>query len=370
MNKKQNYTLVVIPVRNRNEESVILLKAIKKHLKRPFKIVFVTQTPGLPFNRGALLNAGVVEYIKLCQAQRTCQPNEFIFHDVDTIPENDNAYEPPASLGTVQHYFGYAASLGGVWSITNDDLFCIGGHPLHFWGWGAEDVFIKRRVDHYKINTSYPHGKPKLDTSRSPLTGNNHFIRLPTEESIKTYNELNRRKAMSLLVTQGGTLAETTACIDSKYCSPKNLMAYTDNCEFVDVSFNHAPSFVNIAIVSDKLSFLKHKLAFTGWRFFNQKQALECKKSFKKWVYCFGANMERSSFTSGKIDKVFNMYELQFGDKKIRSSVIEDLVPFITDNRNYCIQYCNKNKLTVSTTGALCCILFLVIVVCFFIILM
>lgn len=134
---------IIVPYRNRREHLERFVPHLSRHLEKQklnFQILLVEQLDTLPFNRAALLNAGV----QFCQDQ--C--DAFCFHDVDLFPETA-AYRcgtQPLNLISLtiqertlqhkevdQHYFG------GVTMISRDQFFQINGFSNRFWGWGLED---------------------------------------------------------------------------------------------------------------------------------------------------------------------------------------------------------------------------------------
>lgn len=86
---------VIVPCRGQERERhiPILLKNLHPMMVRQqldYQIFIVFQTPGYLFNKGAILNAGYLEAMKV--RRWDC----VIFHDVDTIPTNDqNMYDCP-----------------------------------------------------------------------------------------------------------------------------------------------------------------------------------------------------------------------------------------------------------------------------------
>lgn len=86
---------VIVPCRGKDRERHIpvLMKNLHPMMIRQqleYQIFVVFQTPGSLFNKGALLNAGFLEVMKI--RQWDC----IIFHDVDTIPMDDrNMYDCP-----------------------------------------------------------------------------------------------------------------------------------------------------------------------------------------------------------------------------------------------------------------------------------
>lgn len=86
---------VIVPCRGKDRERhiPILMKNLHPMMVRQqldYQIFIVFQTPGYRFNKGAILNAGFLEAMKV--RRWDC----IVFHDVDTIPMDDrNMYDCP-----------------------------------------------------------------------------------------------------------------------------------------------------------------------------------------------------------------------------------------------------------------------------------
>ncbi|KAK9802642.1 hypothetical protein WJX73_010123 [Symbiochloris irregularis] len=125
------------------------LSAFLLNQGRHFDIFVIEQTPGLHFNRGALLNAGVL----LLQASAY---DYFIFHDVDTIPtEAGNIpYAYPEGLNPMHltppgiHPKGirYEDFFGGIAAFSTEQMTAVNGFGTNFWGWGREDDNMRERL--------------------------------------------------------------------------------------------------------------------------------------------------------------------------------------------------------------------------------
>lgn len=110
---------IIIPFRNNpNEQRDTHLRYFIDHsvplfkkLLLDFKLVVVIQSPGAPFNRGALINIGV----KLINSN----PEDIFFtHDVDINPFEKTIlkyYKPPIDDGYIQGIYTSAwDTLGGI----------------------------------------------------------------------------------------------------------------------------------------------------------------------------------------------------------------------------------------------------------------
>lgn len=129
---------IIVPYRDRQ----LHLNKFVPRMKSIDKIVVVEQMPGKPFNRGKLLNIGVLE----------CQSEYYALHDVDMLPVKADYSVPncPTLLATKVQQFGYkmpfAEYFGGVVLISRNDFFKANGYHNEFWGWGGEDDDFRKRV--------------------------------------------------------------------------------------------------------------------------------------------------------------------------------------------------------------------------------
>jgi hypothetical protein len=134
---------IIVPYRNRKEHLDVLLPVLKKQAKN-WNIVIVEQADNEPFNRGKLLNIGVIE----------AKDDYYILHDVDMIPQN-NPYQinnNPISLVKTASQFPkngrpYDRYFGGVTGISRKHFLQVNGFYNDFWGWGAEDDLLLDRIE-------------------------------------------------------------------------------------------------------------------------------------------------------------------------------------------------------------------------------
>ena len=131
------------------------MQAFLKKQGIDFELTVVEQTDGKHFNRGKLLNIG----FDLTAASKK-ENSYFCFHDVDLLPENNCDYtlpEQPVRLVTELIYPSghankiYPGSAGGVVLFKPDDFITINGFSNNYWGWGAEDDDLARRLRFYGI---------------------------------------------------------------------------------------------------------------------------------------------------------------------------------------------------------------------------
>ena len=140
---------IIVPYRDRLEHLNIFKEHITNYLTKQniqFELIIVEQFDDKPFNRGKLLNIGVIEAERL-----GC--NYVVLHDVDMLPVDvDYSYSTEVlqlankfiSDGdyTKEIYDGY---FGGVTLFPIEVFKRVNGYPNDFWGWGFEDDELLRR---------------------------------------------------------------------------------------------------------------------------------------------------------------------------------------------------------------------------------
>jgi hypothetical protein len=153
----EKHLKIVVPYRDREEHLVHFLPHIREYMDDcgiSYHIVIAEQAEGLPFNRGAMKNAG---FLLSGTSDYTC------FHDVDYLPLNadyswaDNpaclvligAEGRPAKINdkTQRIHLNTVSFFGGA-VLMPDALFRqIDGYSNDYWGWGFEDTDIARRFE-------------------------------------------------------------------------------------------------------------------------------------------------------------------------------------------------------------------------------
>jgi hypothetical protein len=106
-------------------------------------IFVVEQAEGKPFNRGKLLNIGIMEAPGY---------DYYALHDVDMLPVKYDYSAPvcPTLLATKVQQFNYKMPFpeyfGGVVLITGQDFIKCNGYHNEFWSWGGEDDNFRDRI--------------------------------------------------------------------------------------------------------------------------------------------------------------------------------------------------------------------------------
>ncbi|XP_049539549.1 beta-1,4-N-acetylgalactosaminyltransferase bre-4-like, partial [Anopheles darlingi] len=184
----RNRVAIIVPYRNREQQLPIFLKNLHQFLMKQqldYGIYIVEQTPGLSFNRAALMNIGFTEAMK--QRNWGC----LIFHDIDLLPMDDrNLYtctDQPrhmsVGMSTFDFKLPYETFFGGVSAMTVKQFRKVNGFSNVYWGWGAEDDDMSMRIKHFGFHIlRYPvniarykmlnHEKEKGNPKRFELLGN------------------------------------------------------------------------------------------------------------------------------------------------------------------------------------------------------
>lgn len=159
---------IIVSYRDRSQH----LRKFLPYMQARFKnadIFIIEQVPGKPFNRGKLLNIGVLEAPGY---------DYYALHDVDMLPVQADYSAPvggPTLIATKAQQFGYKMPypeyFSGVILMTKEDIFLANGYHNEFWGWAAEDNHFRDRVLHVGLKiqqrecifNSLPHER-KIDT--------------------------------------------------------------------------------------------------------------------------------------------------------------------------------------------------------------
>ena len=154
----------IVPYRNRHQHKnffcTYLTSILPENLK--YEVYFSHQCDIRSFNRGGTKNIGFL-------AVKNKYPDDyktisFVFNDIDTIPFT-NLFDYQTTPGIVKHFYGFTYALGGIVSITGDDLEKTNGYP-NFWGWGMEDNVLQKRcqLNNIAIDRShfYEIGNPNI----------------------------------------------------------------------------------------------------------------------------------------------------------------------------------------------------------------
>ena len=143
------------------------------------RFLIVEQAPGLPFNRGALLNAGhrlladAVDYLCL--------------HDVDRVPLSADYRWPDAPTMIIRDGIPLPAEviaqlLSSVVLIQAQHFAAANGFSNGYWGWGYEDVDLRERL--LRIGLVHAHRDGRFRSLPHQDLGS-HQDGSPTDDALK-----------------------------------------------------------------------------------------------------------------------------------------------------------------------------------------
>jgi hypothetical protein len=158
----------LVPYRDREPQKyhylVYMTKLFGKEIAEgDYQIYLIHQQDKRPFNRGAMKNIGF-------QVIKNKFPNHYlgitlVFQDLDTLPYCHDLLNFETRHPIVKHFYGFTYALGGMVSITGEDMEKTNGFP-NFWGWGMEDTTLQKRCEkvHLYIDRSqfYRIGSPEI----------------------------------------------------------------------------------------------------------------------------------------------------------------------------------------------------------------
>jgi len=134
---------IIVPFRKREAHLIQFIPHMTARFPKAF-IAIIEQYDDKPFNRAKLLNVGYHYYNQ--------HFDYFAAHDVDMLPvKADYSYpNTPTHIATQAEQFGYkmpfAEYFGGVTLFNNEDFEKVNGYSNEYFGWGAEDDDIRKRV--------------------------------------------------------------------------------------------------------------------------------------------------------------------------------------------------------------------------------
>nr|XP_045593571.1 beta-1,4-galactosyltransferase 3-like [Procambarus clarkii] len=146
---------LIVPYRDRQHQVGAFLNHMHPFLQRQqlnYSIYFIEQEGMDLFNRARLLNVGFLEARK--EGPWDC----YAFHDVDMLPENDfhlyHCSAQPRHLAVAtsnnnyrsSHNLPYNTYFGGACLMTEGHIRKVNGWSNIYWGWGAEDDDMWRRI--------------------------------------------------------------------------------------------------------------------------------------------------------------------------------------------------------------------------------
>jgi hypothetical protein len=165
---------IIIPHRDRLDHLKKFIEYFKKFnfQNNIIDVFIIDQNNADKFNRGMLLNLGYII------AKNKFMYNRYIFHDIDSFPDQDifnlyfthldkNIHYASPDLG---YKYDFSNFFGGIMGIKSDDFEKINGFPNTFFGWGGEDDALYNRFIINNINICRPtKGSYKLLDHDGPL---------------------------------------------------------------------------------------------------------------------------------------------------------------------------------------------------------
>lgn len=164
---------IVVPIRDRVAHYVKFIPHVRQCFARDntnqfidYRVMFVEQTFGEPFNRGLLKNIGF---------QLTRHESDYVcFHDVDYLPvwadyrwtdqplgivwygAEAKAIDPGKSSLMVRHNLEHF--YGGAILVPNKLFEQVNGYSNEYWGWGYEDTDLKSRFALHGVEMGHRKG--------------------------------------------------------------------------------------------------------------------------------------------------------------------------------------------------------------------
>ncbi|TNN08447.1 Beta-1,4-galactosyltransferase 3 [Schistosoma japonicum] len=153
---------IIIPYRDREKHLKLLLPRLHALMFRqnmPYYVFVIEQAGTTPFNRGLLLNVGVLYALEIDP-----EVNCFVFHDVDLLPEkSENLYlcdtelrHLSPAIDEFRYHPPFINYAGGVAAMSKENIFKINGFPTRHWGWGSEDDEFSARGLIFNLKLTRP----------------------------------------------------------------------------------------------------------------------------------------------------------------------------------------------------------------------
>jgi len=211
---------IIVPHRNRIDHLKKLLDIFKSESN--IDIFIIDQNNADKFNRGLLLNIGYLI------AKKHYSYDRFIFHDVDSYPDEDLIDFYNQYINYNIHYacndykYNFSTFMGGVIGFTKKDYEKINGFPNSFFGWGGEDDAMYNRCAINNINIYRPEvGKYQLDEHEGPST-----------------YELNKIKKKKILYDVNNWYKDGIKQVLNYYINYKKYTKLSDFIKSLDITVN------------------------------------------------------------------------------------------------------------------------------------
>lgn len=251
---------IVVPYRDRAahlREFIPWVGAYFARLDPPidYRVTIVEQEDGLPFNRGALKNAG----FRLGErwSDYTC------LHDVDYLPEDADygwaevptpilwygAENRPVAPGRSDRTVttNLESTMGGALLVPNAVFRQVDGYSNAYWGWGYEDFDFSLRIRARQLPTDRRRGRFR------PLDHDNEGF--TPDAAPSAISQVNQRVFQALWSTGGlpvGDGLSTLTCdiLDRRLCDGV-VSGAEGRWEIVKIRFGHRPTAEQLAARAD-----------------------------------------------------------------------------------------------------------------------
>jgi len=184
---------IIVPYRNRRTHLNHFTTAIKNHFinsKLDYELIIVEQADKKSFNRGSLLNIGVLKAKEL-------KCTYVALHDVDMLPHDVDYSEVSVPTHLATNFISHEGKMkrivfdeyfGGVTLFPINDYFHVNGYSNKYWGWGYEDddLLWRCKENFFDFNTKQ---LPTKAHSSVGLYFNGHTsqVTIPKPFKLKNY---------------------------------------------------------------------------------------------------------------------------------------------------------------------------------------
>jgi hypothetical protein len=243
---------VIVPYRNRAEHLAEFLDFVPRFfLANPDKAEFrprfliVEQAPGLPFNRGAILNvgfqqlAGDIDYLCL--------------HDVDRIPISADYRWPERPTMIIRGGLPFSAEmiavlLSSVVLVQAQQFVRANGFSNTYWGWGYEDVDLRERLLRHGFAHTHRDGEfrslPHVDLAKNPDGGQSDISKKNQAIFISRWFDRRGESWVRRPVMNGEWLRDGLNNLSFKIVSPRRALAHPAHefiIEHIAIDFPQRP---------------------------------------------------------------------------------------------------------------------------------
>ena len=379
---------IIIPHRNRLDHLKLFIEHFNKMKLNNNKIdiYLIDQNNSDKFNRGLLLNLGYLI------AKKNKSYDRFIFHDIDSFPDDTIFQLYFANLNYNIHYaspylgykYNFNTFFGGIIGFNKESFEKINGFPNTFFGWGGEDDALYNRVaindiKIYRPNKgSYilPEHDPPLKQEINKNRGDkvikdlsnykkdgliqliNFFINIKLYISIDDF--INTYEHYTSNHSNGSENLDTFLSSDIKLLSNNNINYYIYKIDYLAKHNLQYDTFLDKSFVKNKIN--KNKMEMKG-NFYQHKKYPEIISFIEPLVlwdevqkkiidtYTDLKPFNKINFTLNKEIKIENLVSKYFSiyDKDLSKNDLFNTLKFIFDRFNEILYFrIRNNKLECS----------------------